>query len=132
MGGRGASSGRSAKGNRYGSQYRTVFKIGNIKFVEARNGKNSESLLETMTRGRVYVRVAGNDLKQIIYFDKKNHRTKTIDLDHQHKGMQDHVHHGYFHTENKKSKKLATHPDTFENRTIDNVRKLWDNYLNNR
>lgn len=132
MGGRGASSGISDRKNPYGSQYHTVFKTGNVKFVEARHGKSTEPLLETMTRGRVYVRVAGKDLQQIIYFDNQNHRAKTIDLDHKHKGMNEHVHHGYYHIENEKSKKLATHPDVFESRMIDKVRKSWDNYLKNR
>ena len=49
MGGRGSSSGISDKGNHYGSQYRTVLKSGNIKFVEA-NDRHSESLFETQTK----------------------------------------------------------------------------------
>ena len=52
MGDRGASSGVSIKGNRYGSQYRTIAKSGNIIIVEAAED-NVEPLLETMTRGRV-------------------------------------------------------------------------------
>lgn len=99
MGGRGASSGRSAKGNKYGSQYKTLLKSGNIKFVE-KNSRTSESLLETMTNGRVYVTVGGGkDLLQVIYFDTKNKKSKSIDLTHRHNGMNEHVHHGYFHNE---------------------------------
>ena len=67
MGGRGASSGISDKGNSYGSQYHTVLKSGNIKFVEA-NDRHSESLFETQTKGRVYATVGGNDLLKIIYY----------------------------------------------------------------
>ena len=52
MGGRGASSGLSDKGNNYGSQYTTILKSGNIKFV-SKNSRDSETLMETMTRGRV-------------------------------------------------------------------------------
>lgn len=37
MGGRGASSGVSVKGNKYGSQYRTIFQDGNIKFVSKKH-----------------------------------------------------------------------------------------------
>lgn len=33
MGGRGASSGLSVKGKPYGSEYHSVLKAGNIKFV---------------------------------------------------------------------------------------------------
>ena len=69
MGGRGASSGISEKGNSYGSQYHTVLKSGNIKFVEA-NDRHSESLFETQTKGRVYATVGGNDLLKIIYYDR--------------------------------------------------------------
>lgn len=132
MGGRGASYGLSDNGNKYGSQYHTILKSGNIKFVEANYGRNTESLLETMTRGRVYVRVAGGELKQIIYFDNKNKRSKTIDLDHSHAGMDEHVHHGYYHLENETSKKRATSPDVTEKKMVDRVRRLWDNYKKNR
>ena len=41
---------------------------GNIKFV-SKNGRNSETLMETMTHGRVYAHVEGGDLKAIVYFD---------------------------------------------------------------
>lgn len=44
MGGRGASSGMSVKGNKYGSQYHAVMKSGNILFVE-QNSRDSESLM---------------------------------------------------------------------------------------
>lgn len=38
MGGRGASSGRSKKGKLYGTEYKTVHEVGNIKFV-TQNGE---------------------------------------------------------------------------------------------
>ena len=98
MGGRGSSSGFSVDDfgnpkNKYGSQYHTIFKSGNIKFV-TKNRRNSETLMETMTKGRVYVTVGGDELLQVIYFDTKNKRTKTIDLSHPHFGEKPHVHHG--------------------------------------
>ena len=34
MGGRGASSGISVKGKKYGSQYRTLLTVGNVKFIK--------------------------------------------------------------------------------------------------
>lgn len=34
MGGRGASSGMSEKGKPYGSEFRTLLKAGNVKFVK--------------------------------------------------------------------------------------------------
>ena len=76
MGGRGASSGISDKGNPYGSQYHTVYQDGNIKFVK-KNNRDSETLMETMTKGRVYVTVGGDDLLSITYFDKENKRNKS-------------------------------------------------------
>lgn len=68
MGGRGASSGVSNNGNQYGSQYHTLLKVGNIKFIQ-KNERDSESLMETMTKGRVYVTVGGDELQSITYFD---------------------------------------------------------------
>ena len=78
MGGRGAAGGYSIDENGniknpYGSQYHTLLKRGNIKFVQA-NERHSESLLETMTPGRVYVTVGGNDLLQIMYYDNNGKR----------------------------------------------------------
>ena len=76
MGGRGASSGMSKAGNTYGSQYQTVLVSGNIKIVETK-AENSESLLETATRGRVYglLNSKGN-VGSIVYFDNKGKRAK--------------------------------------------------------
>lgn len=37
MGGRGSSSGISASGKKYGTQYKTLLKDGNIKFVSKFN-----------------------------------------------------------------------------------------------
>ena len=65
FGGRGASSGISDKGNEYGSQYHTVLESKNIKFV-SKNKRTSETLMETMTKGRIYVEVGGEDLLRII------------------------------------------------------------------
>lgn len=125
MGGRGASSGTSAKGNAYGSQYHAVYQSGNIKFV-TKNARDSETLMETMTRGRVYVHVEGGDIKSIVYFDNDNKRSKQIDLDHVHKGGSPHTHHGYYHNEND-SAKGAAKLTTEEVEMVDRVHSLWDN-----
>ena len=127
MGGRGASSGISKKGNKYGSQYHTVLESGNIKFVE-KNFRQAETLMETMTEGRVYVTVGGEDLLQVIYFDTENKRTKTIDLDHAHKGMDRHTHHGYYHNEND-GPKGATNLTPKEKQMVDRITKLWYNHI---
>lgn len=121
MGGRGASSGISKFGNRYGSQYYTHFTSGNIKFVSKR-GRGSETLMETMTRGRVYAHVEGDDLKSIVYFDNGNKRSKQIDVDHAHLGISPHAHDGYFHSEFRKG--LTTK----ERKMVDRVVSAWEDY----
>lgn len=128
MGGRGASSGISERGNKYGTQYKMLLKAGNIKFVKQNDRQNGESLLETMTRGRVYVTVGGNDLLKIIYFDNANKHTKEINLDHKHNGMQPHVHHGYYHAEND-GPKGGTNLTPAEKRMVDRVTKIWYNHI---
>lgn len=129
MGGRGASSGISKYGNAYGSQYRTVLESGNVKFVTKREGA-TESLQETMTRGRVYVRVDGGDnLREIVYFDSDNKRSRQIDLAHFHDGLKPHTHHGYDHSEND-SPKGYSRLTTSEKRMVERVRRIWDNRLN--
>lgn len=128
MGGRGASSGTSAGGNPYGSQYHTLLQVGNIKFVE-KNSRDSETMMETMTPGRVYVTVGGDELISIVYFDTENKRMKQIDLNHPHAGMKPHTHHGYLHNEND-SAKGAANLTTEERAMVDRVQKLWDNYSN--
>lgn len=124
MGGRGASSYTSKLRNRYGSQYKTLLTAGNVKFVE-KNGRGSEALMETMTPGRVYARVESGELKSIVYFDADGKRAKQIDLDHVHKGVAPHTHHGYFHNErdSKKGASLLT-PD--EKRMVERVRQIWE------
>lgn len=125
MGGRGASSGVSAKGNKYGTQYRHVYKSGNIKFV-SKNSRESETLMETMTHGRVYARVEGEGIKSIVYFDNKNKRSKQIDLDHRHAGEQPHTHHGYNHNELDSAKGYAKLTPE-EKRMVARVTSVWEN-----
>lgn len=125
MGGRGASSGTSIKGNRYGSQYRAVLTVGNIKFIE-KNSKSSETLMETMTAGRVYVVVDRGKPKSIVYFDAENKRSKQIDLV-DHKGLNPHVHHGYLHNENSPNGQ-PTRLSMEQSRMIDRVLAQWEEY----
>lgn len=126
MGGRGASSGVSYKGNVYGSQYRTLLTDGNIKFVTKIN-RESETLMETMTNGRVYVTVGGeNELISVIYMDNENKRVKQIDLNHIHEGMQPHTHHGYIHNENDGAKG-ATNLTDKERKMVARIRRVWYN-----
>lgn len=139
VGGRGASSGTSKMGNSYGSQYHTVkgadgkpMVFGNIKFVQKNPGAK-ETLMETMTRGRVYVEVgADGKPKRIVYFDIDNKRIKQIDLAHSHKmgdgeKLRPHTHHGYEHNENDSPKSKAAYLTTEEQALVDRVMRIWNN-----
>lgn len=131
MGGRGASSGTShyerkdgtIVENPYGSQYHSVMTAGNIKFV-SKKSRQSEPLMETMTKGRVYARVEGDDIKSIVYFDPKGKRSKQIDLDHEHEKKRPHTHHGY---EFKKGAHDASALTTKERAMVERVVNLWEN-----
>lgn len=126
MGGRGASSGISEKNNKYGTQYKTVLQHSNIKFV-TKNDRHSEPLIETMTKGRVYVTVGGDDILYISYFDKSNKKNKTLDLRHKHNGKQPHAHHGYLHNEFDGTKG-ATSLTSQELKMVDRVKRIWYAY----
>lgn len=131
MGGRGASSGMSDKGKKYGSEYTTVLSKGNIKFLKG-NFRNGTTPFETMTKGRVYVSVNDkNQLKTISYYDTKGKRCKSIDLTHFHEKMNPHTHHGYIHNEND-SKKGAANVTTEEKKMVEKVKEIWYDYLNNK
>lgn len=122
MGGRGASSGKSIWGRKYGSQYHTVIQADNVKFVQ-KNSRKSESLLETMTPGRVYAEVGGKDLLRIIFFDSENKRNRVIEHDKRNNTW--HVHEGYYHTEYSDNE----HEDLTERdkKILARVRSIWDN-----
>lgn len=129
MGGRGASSGISNNGHIYGTDYKTIIKSGNIKFVR-KNSNQSETIMETMTKGRIYVKVSDKGkLMSVTYFDKDNKRNKQIDLAHKHKKEIPHTHHGYIHNEND-TEKGASKLTTKEKRMVDRVNKIWYNYNN--
>lgn len=134
MGGRGASSGMSDKKKIYGTEYKTVHKVGNIKFVTQNEQGSQKTPMETMTKGRIYVLIDKNKNapKSIVYFDAKNKRNKQIDLDHVHKGMKPHAHHGYNHEEHEKSKKGATNLTPKERKLVEKVKKEWYNYTKKR
>lgn len=122
FGGRGASSGISEKGNKYGSQYKTLLEHENIKFV-TNVVKNYEPLMETMTKGRMYVQVGGEDIVRIVQMGEKNKRNKVIEKDK--RTGEWHVHHGYFHTED--SEKPHEPLNSSEQKLLDNVKKIWHN-----
>ena len=126
MGGRGSSSGVSVKGKPYGSEYKTVLKYGNIKFVKINSGSPTAPM-ETMTNGRVYVTIGSNGNPRFIsYYDKDNKRVKQIDLERPHQGVSPHTHHGYEHNENNSPKGYANLTPE-EKKMVDRVRKIWYN-----
>ena len=57
MGGRASSSGMSVKGKPYGTEYTTLYKSGNIKFVRYNDASSAKTPMETMTRGWSYVKI---------------------------------------------------------------------------
>ena len=126
MGGRGASSGMSVKGKPYGNEFRTLLKVGNIKFVKAVDGAQ-KTPMETMTRGRIYVTLnKNNNIKSITYYDVENKRTKQIDLDRPHDKVSPHTHHGYIHNENNSTKGYAN-LTTEEKKMVARVKRIWYN-----
>lgn len=132
MGGRGARSGVGENKAPYGTEYKTVLKSGNIKFVVVTKGSNSAPM-ETMTKGRVYVTVDKNKnkLKCISYYDNNNMRVKQIDLDKPHNSLLPHTHHGYEHNENDNGKG-ATKLTPKEKEMVDRVNKMWYNHINGK
>lgn len=128
MGGRGASSGTSRAGNRYGSQYRTLLSTGNVKFIE-KNERRSEPIMETMTNGRVYAVIGGNSLKSVVYFDGDNKRAKQIDVDAPHRPFfaGTHTHHGYYHNEGDSPKGASRLTDE-EKRMVERLKGIWEDY----
>ena len=106
MGGRGAASGISDKGRKYGTEYHSVLVKDNIKFVKYNLSKSTTPPMETMTKGRIYVTVNTEGiLKSITFHDKENKRNKQIDLDHAHKingrWEKPNVHYGYLNIHNE-------------------------------
>lgn len=126
MGGRGASSGTSTGGRRYGTQQRTLLTSGNIKFVQ-RNSGDSETIVETMTKGRVYANIdSSGNLSSITYFDNENKRSKQIDIRHWHGGKSPHVHEGY--TFSRGSQHSARGLSSKEKAMFDRVKRIWEEY----
>ena len=102
---------------------------GNIIFVQYNDANSAKTPQETMTRGRVYVTVNGEDkLTSITYYDNANKRRKQIDLEKTHRGMKPHTHHGYNHNEND-SQKGAAKLTAEERKMVERVRKIWYNDL---
>ena len=124
FGGRGASSGISEKGNAYGTQYKILLEYENIKFV-TNAGKNYEALMETMTNGRTYVQIGGEEILRIVQMDENNRRNRVIEFDK--KNKQWHVHQGYLHSENSENQHDPL--SISDVRLLEKVKKIWHNHL---
>lgn len=130
MGGRGASSGISNKGKKYGSEYHTILEESNIKFVSMNKG-SATAPMETRTEGRVYVTVNDrNELRYITYYDGSGKKSKQIDISgkpHIVNGKKTipHTHRGYEH-ESTRDLTAA------ERAMIDRVRRIWNNHIAER
>lgn len=124
MGGRGASSGMSDKGKKYGTEYKTVLKASNIKFIRQTETGSVKAPMETMTKGRVYATIDGaGRVNSITYYDDEGKRRKSINLLHGHKNIRGpHTHEGYNHSEN------GTHRLTAKEKVmVDFVFATWNN-----
>ena len=127
MGGRGSASGMSDNGKPYGSEYRSVYAISNIKYLRANDGA-AKVPMETMTQGRVYAVVNNTDnVKAVVYFDKHNKRFKQIDVTGQIHFINGvpilpHTHLGYVHDEHGTRDLTAK-----ERKMVDRVLTMWYN-----
>ena len=128
MGGRGASSGMSDRGNPYGSQWHDILLpngeplvAGNMKFIEG-NPKPREEPLETMTRGRIYAEIGKKgDVVRLHFYGDDGRRTKRIDTD-SHDGIMPHVQEGYMEAE------LTRALTAGERELLAEARRIWDAY----
>lgn len=128
MGGRGASSGMSVKGKKYGTEYTTLYQSGNIKFIKYNDSKSAKTPIETMTKNRIYVTLGQDNIpKAITFYDNDGKRTKQIDITGKPHKINEkltlpHSHYGYFHDE-----KGTFEISESDRKIIDNVFKIWNN-----
>lgn len=133
FGGRGASSGISANGKVYGTEFTTLYQNGNIKFIRYNDSTASKSPMETMTKGRVYATIdSDNEVKYVTYYNNKGKRIKQIDVTgrpHKINGklVIPHTHKGYYHDEYG-TKELSPR----EIKMVERVLKTWYNYTHGK
>lgn len=123
MGGRGARFGRNKNGD-YGSEYKCVAQMSNVKILKSKTGSNNAPT-DTMTKGRVYATLdKQNDIKWITFYDYTGKRYLQIDIkgkDHNGLGLP-HRHHGYNHDEYGIPDNRLTDA---QNRKIDEILNFW-------
>lgn len=122
MGGRGSASGEGK--HPYGSEFRSLLKASNIRYVKPIGAENAKDPLETRTRGRVYATVnADGEINSISYYDKSGKRYKAINLLHSDGDIKGpHTHEGYFHKENG-----TRHLTDDERKMVAFVKGIWYN-----
>lgn len=119
--------GRGSSGKPYGTEYKSLYKAGNIKFIQYVGASNSTAPRITQTKGRVYVTINGEGKPAYItYFNNDLKRSKNIDLLHVHAEMMPHTHHGYNHNEND-GKKGAANLTPKEKKMVARILDLWYN-----
>lgn len=123
FGGRGASSGISDKGKRYGTEYEKLAQFGNVKVVKYKDGA-AKTPMETTTSGRIYATVDKfNDIKYVTFYDSNGERMKQIDLKGKpHEGVLPHTHNGYAHDEYGTYLGLSDK----DNKKIERILKSWE------
>lgn len=130
MGGRGAASGMSVRGIKYGQEYHSILTVDNIKFIMKNQGSTTAPL-ETMSafQNRVYVTVnARNIIKAITLYDSNGLRKAEIHLDHTHNGLKPHVHIGYDEPHNN-TNTIALGQYT---RLVNKILKVWSEFNGKR
>ena len=130
MGGRGASVGISKQGKKYGTEYKTLYEKGKVKFITPTSG-SANTPMETMSKGRIYATVNKHgNIKAITFYDRRNKRRRQIDVTgypHKINGKRTlpHVHKGYLH--NEKGDRDLTRK---ERRKVARIKKTWYNRRN--
>lgn len=105
LGGRGSASGISDKGRKYGTEYSTLLRSGNIKFIKYDLKKSATSPYETRPNNhRIYVTINNkNEPKYITMYKNDGRRLAQVDISgraHYQDGKKyetPHIHVGYEH-----------------------------------
>lgn len=116
----------------YGTEYKTLHQLDNIKYVTPTSGATTAPMY-TKTSDRIYATVDGEgDVKYITFYDDNLNRYKQIDVKGQpHKVdgklILPHTHYGYLHDENGTFK-----PTQEEVGVIDKVLIEWYNFTHGK
>lgn len=129
FGGRGASSGMSIAGRKYGTEYKTLHVKDSVKYIRYNFSMASKNPFETQAKDRIYAIVNFQDeVKSIVFFDSNGMESKEIDISgraHIVNGERvlPHAHLGYNHGE-KGTRKLTEE----EQDRVDTILKEWYNF----